>query len=173
MSATRPMPRRGGLVKAVRYDDPAEVPAVEIDEYGYPVKPKRVVADPSVEERKVLWLLFWNYSCGNKTVACQEAGVTRREADEWIKKDKRMKVSMEAAQEEIADRLLLRVAQRTGLLPMPEGVKVHDTSLYGLARKYKPDMFGDMGEPDESDRPRPDSNIPRPKPAQKPGESPI
>lgn len=160
----------------VRYDDLTRLPQVGIDDNGFAVRPT-TPADAherawSLVERQVRWLLFWNWSAGNKTVACQEAGVSRDIADAWCKGTE-FKRHMERAQEEIADRLLLRVAQRTGLLPLPEGVKVHDASLFGLAKKYKPDMFGDMSEPAAPVAVRPEHSIPRPPKASGPEQCPF
>lgn len=147
------------------FDDVNNVPPIRIDEEGYAIRPwtpKNARNHKwTMDERRVLFLLMWNYSGGNMTYACQEAGITQPIADEWMKEPV-FKARIDDALKQIADRLLLRLSQRVGLIRMPESVKVHDGALFGLVKKYRPEMFG-TATGDESPAPAA-GGIPRPRP---------
>ncbi len=148
------IPRIAGA--ETRYDSVDHLPPIYLDSEYSAKKPPRVPQairkgerEFTLEERKVRFLLMFNYTGGNWTMACQDAGVPRAVADEWVREDPRIKPLMERALEEVADRLSLRLSQRVGLMPMPKGVSFHDAALFGLVKKFKPDIFGDPGGGDD------------------------
>lgn len=132
------------------YDDLQNLPPIELDEDGFPLRPRAVTRTRrrtfSIAERKVRFVLVWSFTGGNVMLACQEGGITRKVYKEWIRDDKVFVQCLEDAKEDIADRLQLRLAQRVGLMVQPATLKVHDAALFGMLKKYRPGLFdeGDL-----------------------------
>lgn len=163
-----------------RYDSVDHLPPIEIDSNNIAKRPPLALPDPDVEmtieERKVRFLLMWNYSGGNWTLACQNAGVPRALADEWMEADPRFPTLMRRAQVEIGDRLMLRMMQLVGLIPTMKGSPSIGSSsaLFALAKRFKPEEFAEIpGGDDDGGKVRGDEehekppqktgiNIPRP-----------
>lgn len=147
------------------YNDLKNLPPIELAEDGYPIAPKKVSLKRrrnfSIEERKVRFVLMYSYSGRNVMLACQEAGILRTIYDDWLMTDAQFMKCLKDAEADIADRLLLRLAQRVGLVPMPKEVKLHDSALFGMVKKQRPDLFAadtGGGEPPQE----PEAKIPRP-----------
>lgn len=148
------------------YDDLDNLPPIELDKDGFPIRPKAVSfkrrRNFNEDERKVRFVLMWSYTGGNVMLSCQEAGITRQVYDEWTKTDERFSRRLEEAKQDIGDRLQLRLAQRVGLLPMPVGLRLHDSALFGMVKKYRPGLFAEGVQEGDGIPPEPESHIPRP-----------
>ena len=123
-----------------RYDSVDHLPPIELDANGYAKKPP-TPGDAwnynfTVEQRKVRFLLYWNYAGGNWTVACQFAGVSRAIADKWLEEDARIAPLMARARKEISDRMRFRLMQVAGLVLIPKPISINTTALLGLVREY-------------------------------------
>jgi hypothetical protein len=153
-----------------RYDSIDHLPPIEIDSNGFAKKPPTVPDawkyNFTLEQRKVRFMLMWNYAGGNWTLACQFAGVSRRIADEWLKTDTRFTPLIERARKEIADRMRLRLFQVAGLVPTPKPVPINAGALLGLIKEYGmelPPEFTVQAVAEEVAAPAPVvGNIPRP-----------
>ena len=123
-----------------RYDSVDHLPPIEIDANGFakkpPTPPEAWKYNFTLEQRKVRFLLMWNFAGGNWTMACQHAGVSRKIAEEWLRDDERIKPLLQRAREEIADRMRLRLFQVAGLVPTPKAIVVHNSTLLGLVKGY-------------------------------------
>lgn len=161
MSAGSKMLKRMALswTGRYKYDNIENLPPVEIDCEGYPIRPNAVThkrrARFTESERQVRFLLMYNFTGGNVTLSCMEAGCTYKVYLEWAE-NKMFRQRIRDMNREIGDRLHIRLAQRTGLMRQPKGgLKVNDSALIGLLRKYKPDFMDDL-EPDE---PKPEGPV--------------
>ena len=138
-----------------------------IDEDGYPFKPPPVSAKRKKEfsdtEKKVRFVMMWNYSAGNITLCCQEAGISRGMFKKWREADPLFCSKLLEAQEEIADRAQFRLSQRIGLVRMPRQIPLHDAALFGFVKRFCPDvMDGPTETHGAAPTAQPQSNIPRP-----------
>lgn len=123
-----------------QYESVENLPPIEIDANGFakrpPSPPEPWNYNFSLEQRKVRFLLMWNYGGGNWTLAEQFAGVSHTVAEGWVAKDKRMAPALERARREIADRMRLRLFQVAGLVAVPARVVVNTQALLGLVKDY-------------------------------------
>ena len=127
-----------------KFDDLNDIPQLEIDVDGFAMKPpsfsKTKRASFSEAQRQVCFVLMWNHSAGNVFLACQYAGCTRAQYLKWKIENPLFSQRLSEAQQEIMDRAQLRLAQRIGLVRMPRGVEIHDTSLYAYIKRFCPGM---------------------------------
>lgn len=140
-----------------RYDSVDHLPPIEIDASGFakrpPTPPEAWRYEFTLEQRKVRFLLMWNFAGGNWTMACQFAGVPRRIADEWMKVDARLPPLLLRAREEIADRMRLRLMQVAGLVSMPKDVAVNTTTLLAVVKEYGVEIPAAVPAPAEAAAP--------------------
>lgn len=129
----------------LRYDSLDHLPPIEVDNCGFarkpPTPPDAWKYNFTLEQRKVRFLLYWNYAGGNWTVAAQFAGVPREMAEAWFRPtsetyDRRMPPLLDRCKHEIADRLRLRMLQVAGLVRMPPDVVVNTTALMFVVKEY-------------------------------------
>lgn len=147
-----------------RYDTVDHLPPIEVDAQGFPKRPPTPPEawkyNFTIEQRKVRFLLYWNYAGGNWTVACQFAGVPRSVADEWLKKDARMPPLMERARKEISDRMRLRLFQVAGLIHTPKPVAINVTALMAVVKEYGIEIPPEAVAPVAEEAPVPEAPIP-------------
>ena len=133
------------LIRTYKMDDLENLPPVEIDEDGYPFKPPPVPAkrkkDLTEAQRKVRFVMMWNYTAGNVTISCQDAGIKRKVYAEWRAKDPIFCDKLKEAQLEIGDRAQFRLVQRIGLVPMKRPIAVHDAALFGYVKRFCPEVM--------------------------------
>lgn len=147
----------------LRLNDLNNLPPLDIDADGYAMRPPAVSDQRrkqfSEDERKVRFLLMYNYSGAVIGLSCQEAGITRSIFEGW-KLDGVFQAKLVEVHSEIKDRLQVRLNQRIGLFPASENVpKLHDAALFMLARKFGLDLpFEEQDAAEE----KPQSSIPRP-----------
>lgn len=152
-----------------KYDDIDNLPPVEIDLDGYPIRPRPITHKTRVNmgenQRKIRFLLMYNFSGGNIALACMEAGCTYKVYEDWCR-DEKFRERLKDMNRDIGERLHIRLAQRSGLMRQPKGgLKINDSILTGMMRKFKPDYF--TGGAPEPPKPEPvhesnESQVPRP-----------
>lgn len=151
----------------LKYDDLDNLPPMEIDIDGYPIRPPTAKgptrAGWTEDRRKVRFILIYNFTGGNETLACLEAGCTYRVYKDWLKTDKRFRARLKDAQREIGDRLQIRLAQSVGLMKKPADVVINPAILQKLLAHFKPGLFEEPEEP--KNPPSSSSQTPDPLPA--------
>lgn len=140
-----------------RYDSVDHLPPIEIDANGFakkpPTPPEAWKYSFTLEQRKVRFLLMWNYGGGNWTLAAQFAGVPEDLAREWFKTDARLPPLLERARREIADRVRLRLFQVAGLVAIPKQIAVNTTALLGIVKDYGIQIPSELPMPDAAATP--------------------
>lgn len=147
-----------------RYDSVDHLPPIELDANGFakkpPTPPEAWKYNFTLEQRKVRFLLMWNYAGGNWTIACQFSGVPRSVADAWFKTDARLPPLLERARKEIADRMRFRLLQVAGLVQTPKPVAINTTALLGLVKEYGIELPPEAVPPVVEAAPVPSAPIP-------------
>jgi hypothetical protein len=165
-----PRPRLYGMDKhgAFAYDDIKNLPPLEIDEDGFAIPPQPIGLKRRrsllMPERKIRYLLIWNYTGGNNTLACQEAGVMPSMPAQWLKDDPDFKEALRQQGDQIADRLHYRLMTSLGLIPARKGLKFNLNAIHSVLKKMKPDLFAMIPEEplDEQPEAAPEPDVPRP-----------
>ena len=153
-------------LRKYKFDDLNNVPPLQIDEDGYPFKPPCASEHRRKRwtdtEQKVRFVLMWNYTAGNVTLACQEAGIKRVVYNKWRDEDPLFNEKLTEARLEIGDRAAYRLSQRIGLVRQTKGIDLHDSALFVYVKRYCPELMEGMMELNDAAVAKHQSNIPRP-----------
>lgn len=143
------------------YSNLRKIPPCEVDADGMAIAPPYIGRHRqrclTEVERKVRFVMMWNYTGGIVLLACQEAGILRSTYEGWLT-DPLFKWALSQAKKDILDRLKIVVHQCAGIIPRPESMGINYTSTLGLYKVMSENQEeeGD-GQPDSAE-----TYIPRP-----------
>ncbi len=124
-------------------NDLTNIPPIAMDDNGIPRKPRhysaRGLSVLTEINRMVHFLMWFNWSSGNLTKACQEAGIRLNDFKKW-KENPEFNARLKEIKEEIADRLLYRIVGKMGLLGQDMG-DGQENSMIMLLKTIRPDLF--------------------------------
>lgn len=124
-------------------NDLTNIPPIAMDDNGIPRKPRhysaRGLSVLTEINRMVHFLMWFNWSSGNLTKACQEAGIRLNDFKNW-KENKEFNARLKEIKDEIADRLLYRIVGKMGLLGQDMG-DGQENSMIMLLKTIRPDLF--------------------------------
>ncbi len=147
------------------WNDIENVPPLLLDGHGFAREPRGVsaawFAKMPENERMVRFAAWYNFLCGNVSLACRRVGVARSDYERWHRENERFVRALREANAEIADRAAHLMFMRMGLIPQPSFLRIHDGALFGFVKQLRPELFAKEINVQPSE-PSENPNLPRP-----------